>query len=487
LSSEEELKAYERAGSLLYSLEILLTDEQILSLFAPWISTAYTMHNTPVLGRISRELVTLGKQRNSSMLSGYGYLGLSDEAWMMNGFADAMSYIDEAYIHFMNSHFTPGRLQCAARKGAALYMTNQFQPAMRVLKEGLTLEINNEDPLTIGALANIHLQLAMLNTIMGYPETGREYSEESLKYYLRAKNMNGLTDVYSIRILALYYCGRYREALQQSETGLEMALRLNYRHMIGLIYNFTGFVYANLGWLDKAWECAERSEKIAHDHNYLDLLGTTNRLYGDIFRYLKDHKTSAEYYRKGWKNSKEHFIGLDNLSRLGYELCATGKIEEGLSYLHQAYQASIEMGLGTVKLSSRLYEADSLLHFKGEASLSIDQLEEIKLDCQERSLPSQYIVASGMIAVHQLRQGKLEEPVQAIIELTKQARDMGDIWIEIAVLSMTRHLYSRMNLPADEEILRISELANEIRSRTSVPQLQGALQKFLQDVDKNFR
>lgn len=485
-SSEEGMKAYSRAGNLIHSLEILLTDDQILSLFAPWISTAYTLNETAILGRIARELVTLGKQRNSSMMSGYGYMGLSDEAFALNKFAEAASLIDEALLHFNESAFSPGKLHCTARKGAALYMTGQFRSALEVLTQGLAFESIENDPHSIWALGNIHLQLAMLYTFMGYPEKGRELSEESLKYFLRAKNSSGMTDVYSIRILSLNYCGRYREALQQSDTGLEMALRLNYQHMIGMIYNFTGFVYASMGRLDKAWECAERSEKIAHDHQYLALFGTTYRLYGDIFRHLRDHKTAAEYYRKGWKSSKEHFIGLDNQSRLGYELCFTGQSEEGLQHLQQACNSAKEMGLGVVMLSSRLYEADTLFRLKKEV-VSERELEEIKNDCLERGLPSQFIVAKGLLAIYQLQQGEYERTIQTIVELTKQAHDMQDPWFEISTLSLTKSIRGMINLPVEEETTRIRGLLLKIRNQTMTPQLQGALRKYLLDVDKNFR
>jgi tetratricopeptide (TPR) repeat protein len=363
-------------------------------------------------------------------------------------------------------------------------MTNQFPTALEVLKEGLSFEISDEDPHTIWAMANIHLQVAMLYTFMGYPEKAREFSEESLKYYLRAKNNNGMTDVYSIRILALYYCGRYQEALQQSETGLQMALRLNYRHMIGLIYNFTGFVHAALGQLDKAWECAQRSEQIARDYKYLELFGTTYRLYGDIYRYLRDHKTAAEYYRKGWKSSKEHFVGLDNLARLGYQLCATGQYEEGLKYIRLAYLSAKEMGVGTVMLTTQLYEADVHLRVTG-TTLSVEQLEEIKKDCMERSLIFQCMFAKGLMAFHQIQQDQTEQAMRVFSELTKQARVMGDPWVEIASLSANRQVNRKLDLPVDEETARIQELVNAIGNQTKIPQLQEPLRNFMLGVDKS--
>ena len=85
-STEEELSAYGRAEKLLISTEMQLSDPQIMKLFEPWISTLYMTHDIPALTHIARRLFSLGKQRGSSLLTGYALFGLSDTSFSKNDY-----------------------------------------------------------------------------------------------------------------------------------------------------------------------------------------------------------------------------------------------------------------------------------------------------------------------------------------------------------------------------------------------------------------
>jgi tetratricopeptide (TPR) repeat protein len=290
-------------------------------------------------------------------------------------------------------------------------------------------------------------------------------------------------DSYSIKILSSFYSGKYELALNLSVLAIEIARRLKFWRMIGYTLVFSGFSHAVIGDLDAAWECAEEAEEIAVTYKHPDLLSAADRLYGDIFRYLKNYETAAGYYRKGWKSSESHFIGLDNLGRLGYQLCLMGQKEEGIQFIRQAHQSAYHMGLGTVMISTQLYEID-MLFLEIPGTFSMEKLEGIKQDCIERTLPSQQMVAMGLIAYCEARQDQPEIALNIFKEIVQMARDLDDPWTEIAAHLALLETRNMLHPDQMNEITRIHELVNKIGFHTTLPQLQKSLQNYVRTIDK---
>jgi DNA-binding SARP family transcriptional activator/tetratricopeptide (TPR) repeat protein len=481
-SMDEEVRAYERAEKLLISTEMLLSDQQILNLFAPWISTAYMMHDISMLNRISRELLSLGKQRGSSILTGYGLYGLSDACFSQNDYKETIRYVDEALIYLSDVSYIPYQVKALARKGSALYMTNQFEAALRIFTQALDLT-DQDQPEMEKARGHMNHQIAALHTFMGNPDLGYYHADLALKYFIQVGDLHGQVDSYSIKILSSFYSGKYELALNLSVFAIELAKRLKFWRMIGYTLVFSGYSHAVVGDLDSAWKCAEEAEEIAVTYKHPDLLSAADRLYGDIFRYLKNYETAAGYYRKGWESSENHFVGVDNLGRLGYQLCLLGQKEEGIQYIRQAHQSAYQMGLGTVMISTQLYEID-MLFVEIPGTFSMEKLEEIKQDCIERTLPSQQMVAMGLIAYRELRQDQPEIALNIFKEIVQMARDIGDPWTEIAGHLALLHTRNKIYPDQPNDMTRIHELIERIRSHTTLPNLQISLQNYIKSIDK---
>lgn len=483
LSMDEEVYAYERADKMLASTELLLSDQQILKLFVPWISTAYMMHDVSMLNRISRELFSLGKQRGSSVLTGYGLYGLSNVSFSQNDYKETIRYIDEALIYLTGESSGPYQAQALARKGSAFYMLNKFEPALQIFRQALALTDQNY-PDVEKSRGYLNHQIAALLTFMGNPALGYEHADLALKNFIQSGDLRGQVDSYSIKILSSFYCGKYELALNLSVLAIDIARRLKFWRMIGYTLVFTGFSHAILGDLDTAWKCAEEVEGIAIKYQHPDLLSAVYRLFGDIYRYLKNYEAAAGYYRKGMKSGENHFIGLDNLARLGYQLCLLGQKEEGIQYIRQAHQSAFQMGLGTVMISTQLYEID-MLFVEIPGTFSMEKLEEIKMECVERCLPSQQMVAMGLTAYRELRLDQPEIALNIFKEIVQMAGELGDPWTEIAA-----HLalyQTRNKLHPDQTIgaTRIRELVARIESHTTLPQLQKSFQNYVKTIDKN--
>lgn len=482
LSLDEEIRAYERAEKLLSSTEMLLTDQQIMGLFAPWILTAYMLHDIPMLTRISRVLFNLGKQRGSPLLSGYGLYGLANSCFSQNDYAETIRYIDEALIYLAKSASPYYYAQALARKGSALYMQNQFEDALKMFTEALSF--SNQDSLEAErARGVLNHQIAAIHTFMGNPDVGYFHADLALKSFIQTGDLHGQVDSYSIKVLASFYKGNYEHALNLGTVALEIARRLKFWRMIGYIQAFSGFAYATLGDLDSAYQCAVEAEDLGIKYHHADLLSAAYRLFGDIFRFLRDHEMAAQYYRKGWECCENHFVGLDNLARLGYQLCFIGKKQEGIQFVRQAHQFAQKLGLGTVMISAQLYEIDRLMS-EIPGTFSMEKLEGIRQDCVERTLPSQQMVAMGLIAYRELRQKQTEIALNIFKEIVGMASDLNDPWTEIvANFALTQ---IRGQLHPDRLVLlsRNQELVSRITAHTTQPHLQKSLQKFIHTIDK---
>lgn len=482
LSMDEEVRAYERAEKLLVSTEMLLSDQQILGLFVPWISTAYMMQDIPMLTRISRELFSLGKQRGSSVLTGYGLFGSADVCFTQNDYNETIRYIDEALIYLSDASSAPYHAQALARKGSALYMINRFEDALQIIKQALALT-DQDDPVMEKSRGALNHQIAALHTFMGNPALGYYHADLALKLFIRSGDLHGQVDSYSVKSISSFYCGKYEFAISQSSLAIEIGRKLKFWRMIGYTRVYAGFSHAILGELDTAWKCAEEAEEIGVKYKHPDLLSAAYRLYGDIYRYLKDHEAAAGYYRKGWKGSENHFIGLDNLGRLGYQLCLLGHKEEGIQYIRQAHRSASQMGLGTVMISTQLYELD-MLFLEIPGTFSMERLEGIKQDCIDRSLPSQQMVAMGLIAYRELRQDQREIALNIFKEIVKMAQDISDPWTEIAAHLALLQTRNKLHPDQANDTTRIYELVDHIAQHTTLPLLQRSLQNYVKTIDK---
>ncbi len=482
-SIEEEIRAFEHAEKLLIYTEMLLTDAQILKLFEPWISILYMNHDITGLTQKSRRLFSLGKQRGSSLLTGYALLGLSDTGFSTNNYEEAIRYVDEAMVYFADSRSIPYQVQGLSRRGAALYMTNRFNQALDAFNQALALT-SDESPEFIHARGHLNHQIAVIHTFMGKPKLGTFYIDKAINHYIQGNNLHGQVDCYSLKILSLYYHGQYELALKQSEYSLAIARTLKYWRMIGYTLVFTGYSLTMLGRLDEAWKCAEEAIQIAGIYDHPELESAVSRLYGDIFRYLMDFEAAAEYYRKGWECNTENFVGLDNLGRLGHVLCKSGKNEEGIANIHQAYHSAKEIGLGTVINATQLYEIE--INYQGmPIEITLDKLGKVIRDCKDQSIVSQWMVAYGLEAFLKNLQGDTDSAIISLNEIIQNANEISDPWSEISGRLAILKISKKTIMDNMVHVKRIRELMDLLGSCIKTPELQESFSKYATIIDNS--
>ncbi len=78
-----------------------LSEDQLYQLYASWTDMAFENDNQETLFRINETLLSLGRDRNSDLLIGTAYDGLSDAYFTSNQFEKGLQFVGRQY-HICN-------------------------------------------------------------------------------------------------------------------------------------------------------------------------------------------------------------------------------------------------------------------------------------------------------------------------------------------------------------------------------------------------
>jgi tetratricopeptide (TPR) repeat protein len=312
-------------------------------------------------------------------------------------------------------------------------------------------------------LSNAHYQISLLHTLAGWPQRGLEHAKLVLETSKKLGQSYHQISAYFGLTLSSYYLAETHQAQHFARTGIELAERIQGWRMLGYLSGYAGSIDLTLGAIDSALGQAQKTIELGEQTGLNDVIAMGCRHAGDIFARLHEPETAIQYYHRGVEAAGEHFLGIDNLIRLGYVQCMFGQPEIG----HQTLATSLalcqsyELGLGIT-----ITEFFQALAYAREGEKEKARLLAIKVrdDSQRQGLPTYYFDAIAVLASLAAEDGDLETALDLASQAANEARLIGNIWSELNAQSLLKGIYQQMDNPDNAPTRRIQSIMATLRA-----------------------
>jgi tetratricopeptide (TPR) repeat protein len=483
-SPQDAYRAYKKAEQVRHSIDIQLSDDEIKLLYLSWGTMAYQIQDIPMVEETGRILFQIGEDRSSNLLRGCALELQSMARFGDHDYLVGLNICEQALRYLREGGTSADLLKCITRKAKFLYMLTRFEESKQVLEDGLRLLNEVMDADMISAASMLYYDYSMLLTLMGYPYTGLEMAEKSHQYCLQIKDIESEVKIFGQLVLASIYCCENVKAEQEAEIGLALAEKVSYTRMKAYILAYRAIAREAMGKMDSAWVGAQEALEISQKNPFPEITSIALRTCGDIHRYLLDYPAAIEFYNKGIEVQGDKLVRFDHLARCGYLTGLMGDKPLGLSMLNEALRYSTELGIGSVRISARLYEfmlQDSL----DELDHISDELAELYRESYERRLITQSHVAQAIQARYLLLNGEVEGGNRLLESTLHKGSQMDGLWPQLVyqlVLAESRGRIPDLTLIKWKQI--IQQRLEQMSLHCTKDETRLLLFRFQETVDK---
>jgi DNA-binding SARP family transcriptional activator len=475
--------AFSRADALIPAIEMQLSDHDLASFYNGWADISYKNHDPKHLTAIHIKLMSLGEKRNSATLLGTGLSIQAINQFSINHFAEGLVIIEQALRYFKDCDNLSAWLNCMARKSKFLYMLSRFEESCQVIEQALAIQPDTNDEEVLHSQALLYYDYATVLTLMGYPLRGVEQAEQSLQLYVKTRDIEGQAKVYGMLVLANSYCGQTIRAETEGQMGIQLAIRINYIRMQGYIHVYLALTKVSRGKMDEAWNHATQAQSIGEKYGYSEITTLSLRTIGDIYRYLGNNIRAMEYYQKSLDISTDAFSRCDSLSRLGYLKSITGDEAHGMSMIREAQIESEKMSLGSVAISSQLYQY-IIQNTEENLNKNKDEIINLSTESEKRGLTAQWGVCLSLLARLDFLHGDPEKAEEKIARLLKKGEQFEGLWASVLIQVLYDEAEKYKYFGNNFRRSQAQELLTLLENNCKNPVLRPSFIQFKSNIDK---
>jgi predicted ATPase/DNA-binding SARP family transcriptional activator len=475
----EAQQIFNHADKLIQSSEEFISDELIHDFYAEWTEMAYELQDVQTIREHNSKLLKIGRDRDSQLLIGTALDGLSDACMAENNFEEGLSYTTEAISYLNNTDNTFEKMDTHIHRGVFLYMLGRIDEAIKPFELALTLGQGKDNPQIQKAMANCHNQLALTQTLAGYPISGLEQASLSLKIANNFGHHHTAVTALLASSLANYYLAKFKQSRQDNKEGILLANRIQANRMLGYLYAIQGFLDLASGDLGAAYESSQLVEKIGENYKYVDVRSISFRILGDIFLLLEAPSKACEYFQNGLNLGSRDFWGLDNLIRLGYAQIRDDKIEIGMENLCRGIEIANSTGLGIISIMGNLFLSYAYIYLEewdlaGQIASSNEKL------ARSRSLQLVQTMSQINQGISESRIGNKKASIEQLQSTLEMLDEIDYPFIELRTLIRMIKTKKEGSFDASSEIGRVHEILNHIENNAHPEQVIQAARNFRQ-------
>ena len=353
-SRSEASMAYQRAERILTKIKDVLSDRQIYQLYAGWSEIADDVGDLPTMHRVYTTLVQIGGQRRSSFLVGSGLSGLGKAYFLGGNLDQATENLEKALVYLAQTEDLYERIEGYSRSGLLLAMQNQHLKAIQALETAVDLGKKASEPRDLQALVDCEYNLALLLSLSGWPSKAITLLDQALQTSQAIFYTSALAGLTSMKAMALYYQGKYIQAIAISQQGLQPAEAMQNWRVAALLYLVCARSELACGNLDGCWQYLQKARSVADRYGYREMICEVQCMAGDIYVFLQDFPRAVEAYKLGVIEDQPSFETLNNLYRLGMATTANGDASLGQAILEKAISIARQVNLATIFLPAEL-------------------------------------------------------------------------------------------------------------------------------------
>jgi tetratricopeptide (TPR) repeat protein len=394
-----------------------------------------------------------------------------------NQFERGLDLANQAITHLEQTDNLYEQMQAYNNRGVFLYMLSQIEEAIYSFQDALALGVGSSDPQVIRARANAHFQIAVARTLNGWPKISYSHALRSLEDYRKVNQPHGQVTAYSALALARYFLGNYSQARVDSQNGIQLAERLQAWRTLGYLHAYRAMIEAASANVDAAFGHATLAIGLGERYSHNEITATGYTVLGDLYSWLNSHDLAIESYQRGVDASKNGFLAVNSMFRLGHSLCRTGSIEAGLKLQHEAAQITQRTGLGLIQLFTQLSEVI--------VSLMLGQIDRTKTEgvkvlemTSERAIPSVEIYANITLGQAALVEDDLEAAEKFFLIAVSKGAQLPHPWAEIEALRQLDMMQRLSGHPDPAPRQRIRVLLDQIATTVEREPLLEIFHKY---------
>jgi DNA-binding SARP family transcriptional activator len=475
-------RLYSQAEALIQEVGEILSDDEIYGLYAPWSELAYETHNTLQVRKLGKDLKSLGLKRKSPLLIGTALDTLSDACMTENKFKEGLDFATRALPYLEKSKNTFVYMEANIHRGVFLYMLNQLDDAILAFQDALALATETATPEMIRARSNAHYQISLLRTMAGWPEQGRQHAVLSLEDANLTNRTYLQVSAYFVLAISHYFLGEYHKAREYAYTGIDLAKRSKALRMLGYLQGYAAATDAILGNLDSALSLATKTLQIGEEYELNDVIALGCRHLADIYALLRVPEKAIHYFQRGALEASGHFLGLDNLIRLGYFQTISGQKELGHQNLSFSLTASQNINIGMGVILTEYFQSLAYIA-EGNWKMAKQLANKVQGEAAEHAMPFEHLSATKSLAIIELNTGDPDTAVEQLYYVAQGSKAIGEIWLEMETLLVLEKV---LNKQGDRDLKireRLDQIMAHIIANTKHESLRKYLHKLIQNID----
>ncbi len=469
--------AFRRAESLISRAS--LSDEQIYALYAPWGTTHFANDDPNTLEGIMQTLLSIGKERGSSLLIGAALDGMSDVCMARNEFDKGLSYADEALSYLETGNHLIAQMKAQMHRGVFLYMSSQFTASQEPLQLALELGEKSQDKEALAALGHANYHIAVTWVGMGWPFKALKYAKQSLRELTLSKATEGPVIAHSILALANYYLANYEEGKAHSLQTITLATQKDSWRMMGYGHGYAGMNETELASFGTAWCHAHKAIEIGEKYGHTEIISIGYKVIGDIYTHLDAYPQAAEAYQRGVDVDSGSFAMLENLARLGVTLSLLGA-PKGDAILQQALTTTKATGLESIFWNTKSLELGTFFIHDDRAAFE-ENVPLVEKAFKERTHPDATSWIEHLQALFSLRHGEFEKAIVQLETLLSTLENTPFFWIKLRTLKLYAQIRQSLGQETEEPRAQLEEMLQKIGSSLGNAPIQDEWQVFAEN------
>ncbi len=474
-------RSFSQAENLIKHIEQVLSNDDIYRLYAEWCEMAFETNDTELISKLGNDLLKLGEQRQDPLLIGTALDTLSDACMTANKFEEGLELATRAIPYLEQSGNTFELMEAYIHRGVFFYMLNRLDEATEAFQDALALSTDSDSPKVIGARANAHYQTALLRTLAGWPERGHEHALMSLDDANMSSRTYLRVAAYFVLALSSFYLGKYVRAKEYSQLGIELAQRSQGWRMLGYLHSYAAAAVLMMGYLDSALEHASEAISLGEKYKLNDVIALGCCQLGDLYNRLQNPAQAAQHYQRGVDAIGGHFIGLDNLFRLGFALFQMEQEEAGHQTMAFALAAcqNNNVGLGVIK--TQICQARAYAQ-SGKWDQARQLANHLKDETTWRSMSAFHLTAITLLGKIALHDEQIDSAIDHFKSVIQGPKSLDNVWMQLkAQIELDKALHLA-GIEDETPRQRIDELIAQLRANTTDESIQQVFLSFQQQV-----
>jgi tetratricopeptide (TPR) repeat protein len=364
-------------------------------------------------------------------------------------------------------------------------MQNQHIKAIQALEVAIELGKTASEPREMQALVDCEFNLALLLNLAGWTSRAITLIDQALQTSQAIFYTTALPGLTGIKAMALFYQGKYAQAIATSLQGIQPAETMQNWRVAALFYLICARSEMARGNLDECWQYLQKARAVADSYGYREMIGEVQCVSGDIYLFLQDFPRAIEAYKLGVIEDRPSFETLNNFYRLGLATAAGGDVPSGQSILEKAIGAARQANLATIFLPAEL----ALLRMRAETvpvEAYLPLLEAYNSEPRMAEIAQAGLLLRFIQLENTIRQHLTEEVETKSLALATWLEGSDSLIMDFYARILLLESYDHQDPIYRKARSRVKEILEEIRKHAQTDVIRPLFDLFYQETLKHY-